>query len=92
MSSLSLPPLAALFLTHFDDIKGQSVIFYASLPDLPPKTIEHTTLPSGLHVLDSDLVLFTHHDLPGACSGVGRAMRVREEGGWGRLASCLHLS
>ncbi|WWC99799.1 hypothetical protein V866_006707 [Kwoniella sp. B9012] len=62
----TLPPLAAIFLTHFDDIKGQSVIFYASLPNLPAETIEHTTLPSGLHALDSDLVLFVHHELPGA--------------------------
>ncbi|WVQ85234.1 hypothetical protein IAT38_007399 [Cryptococcus sp. DSM 104549] len=86
MSSLSLPPLAALFLTHFDDIKGQSVIFYASLPDLPSKTIEHTTLPSGLHVLDSDLVLFTHHDLPGA--GVFRS-RKSDEGSRGRRMGTL---
>ena len=27
---MSLPPIAALFLTHFDDIKGQSVTFYES--------------------------------------------------------------
>ncbi|WWD17777.1 hypothetical protein CI109_102218 [Kwoniella shandongensis] len=81
-----LPPLAAIFLTHFDDIKGQSVVFYASLPDLPAKTIEHTTLPSGLHVLDSDLVLFTHHDLPGA--GVFRS-RLSDEGTRGRRMGTL---
>lgn len=27
------PPLAALFLTHFDDIKGQSIVHYVSLDD-----------------------------------------------------------
>ncbi|WVQ97265.1 hypothetical protein IAU59_004376 [Kwoniella sp. CBS 9459] len=80
------PPLAALFLTHFDDIKGQSVVFYASLPDLPAATIEHTTLPSGLHALDSDLVLFTHHDLPGA--GEFRS-RLSDEGARGRRMGTL---
>jgi hypothetical protein len=28
--TLSFPPLAAIFLTHFDDIKGQSVLYYKS--------------------------------------------------------------
>ncbi|WRT64258.1 uncharacterized protein IL334_001189 [Kwoniella shivajii] len=82
----SLPPLAALFLTHFDDIKGQSVVFYASLPNLPAETIEHTTLPSGLHVLESDLVLFEHHDLPGA--GLFRS-RLSDEGTRGRRMGTL---
>ncbi|WVF70901.1 hypothetical protein IAT40_005696 [Kwoniella sp. CBS 6097] len=82
----SFPPLAALFLTHFDDIKGQSVVFYASLPNLPASTIEHTTLPSGLHALDSDLVLFTHHDLPGA--GEFRS-RLSDEGSRGRRMGTL---
>ncbi|WWC86366.1 uncharacterized protein L201_001242 [Kwoniella dendrophila CBS 6074] len=83
---VSLPPLAAIFLTHFDDIQGQSVIFYASLPNLPADTIEHTTLPSGLHALDSDLVLFTHHELPGA--GVFRS-RLSDEGARGRRMGTL---
>ncbi len=30
---MSIPPLAALCLTHFDEVKGQSVIFYASTDD-----------------------------------------------------------
>ncbi|WWC58490.1 uncharacterized protein I303_101033 [Kwoniella dejecticola CBS 10117] len=83
-----LPPLAAIFLTHFDDIKGQSVIFYASLPNLPAETIEHTTLPSGLHALDSDVVLFTHHELPGA--GVFRS-RLNDESARGRRMGTLGI-
>ncbi|WVR05979.1 hypothetical protein IAU60_003007 [Kwoniella sp. DSM 27419] len=83
---LGLPPLAALLLTHFDDTKGQSVVFYASLPNLPPDTIEHTTLPSGLHALDSDLVLFTHHELPGA--GVFRS-RLSDDSARGRRMGTL---
>ncbi|WWC66490.1 uncharacterized protein I206_100392 [Kwoniella pini CBS 10737] len=83
---VNLPPLAAIFLTHFDDIKGQSVIFYASLPNLPAETIEHTTLPSGLHALDSDLVLFTHHELPGV--GVFRS-RLNDESARGRRMGTL---
>ncbi|WVW82422.1 hypothetical protein I302_104432 [Kwoniella bestiolae CBS 10118] len=82
----TLPPLAAIFLTHFDDIKGQSVVFYASLPNLPAETIEHTTLPSGLHALDSDLVLFIHHELPGA--GVFRS-RLSDESSRGRKMGTL---
>lgn len=27
----AFPPLASLFVTHFDDIKGQSVAYYVSL-------------------------------------------------------------
>ncbi|OCF45353.1 hypothetical protein I317_00876 [Kwoniella heveanensis CBS 569] len=86
VGAAEFPPLASLFLTHFDDIKGQSVIFYASIPNLPASTIEHTTLPSGLHALDSDLVLFTHHDLPGA--GEFRS-RLSDEGARGRRMGTL---
>lgn len=28
----AFPPLAALFLTYFDDLKGQTVSYYSSLP------------------------------------------------------------
>lgn len=73
-----LPPLAALFLTHFDDLKGQTTTFYRSISpeSLPPGLIEHTTLPSGLHTLKEDLVLFTHGtlDLPGV--GLFRSVEV----------------
>jgi len=31
--SSSFPPLAALFLTHFHDLTGQEVAYYASLSD-----------------------------------------------------------
>lgn len=75
--SSTFPPLAALFLTHFDDLKGQEVVYYTSvsdcmsrmviqlMPALPPNVIEHTTLPSGLHLRNDDLVAFSHHGLPG---------------------------
>ena len=96
----ALPPIAALFLTHFEDKQGQVVIYYKSVQgeeilqharqhmlilDLPPGLIEHTTLPSGLHLLDSDLVFFTHGPrlLPGVglfkgteVNGVGRGRRM----------------
>lgn len=104
---MSFPPLAALFLTHFDDIKGQSTIFYTSNDGegkislhsiislskshsglaLTPKQIEHTTLPSGLHVLTADLILFTHHHLPGI--GLFRSRDTPDEGGRGRRMGTL---
>ncbi|EIW72588.1 hypothetical protein TREMEDRAFT_25151 [Tremella mesenterica DSM 1558] len=60
-----LPPLSALFLTHFDDIKGQSVIYYkSSFPNLSSDNIEHSSLPSGLHTTSEDVVFFSHHNLP----------------------------
>lgn len=31
----AFPSLAAVFLTYFDDIKGQSVLYYSSLPGKP---------------------------------------------------------
>ncbi|BEI85320.1 hypothetical protein CcaverHIS002_0507210 [Cutaneotrichosporon cavernicola] len=88
---MSWLPLAALFLTHFDDLTGQEVVYYRSLSDdttLPPALIEHTTLPSGLHTRGSDLVVFTHHGLPGA--GVFRS-RTREgvDAGRGRRMATL---
>ena len=77
-TSSPFPPLAALFLTHFDDLKGQTTIYYQSLSEstLGPGQIEHSTLPSGLHTLKSDLVLFTHgnEDLPGV--GLFRSVEV----------------
>ena len=36
--SLPSPPVAALFLTHFDDIKGQSIIFYTSINNTSPSS------------------------------------------------------
>lgn len=97
----TLPPLAALFLTHFHELKGQEVVYYASLSDgafaTPPCAsapllltfstdlqaglIEHTSLPSGMHLRDTDLVVFSHHGLPGA--GLFRS-RVLEGEGAGR--------
>ncbi|KAK4685496.1 hypothetical protein P7C73_g4659, partial [Tremellales sp. Uapishka_1] len=98
MSSLS-PRTTALFLTHFDDIEGQSVVYYQSIPSLPAANIEHSTLPSGLHSLSSDYILFTHDDYPAiglftsseTASGRGRRMgtlgicleKGREEELWG---------
>lgn len=40
----AFPPLAAVFLTYFDDIKGQSVLYYSSLPGKPYPSL-HTSLP-----------------------------------------------
>jgi hypothetical protein len=84
-----IPPLGAIFLTHFHDTKGQNVVHYISNDDtsespsstlcergcreekmdnigrwlmieLGKGTIEHTTFPSGLHVLEEDFFGFRH--------------------------------
>ena len=46
----------------------------------PPGQIEHTTLPSGLHALPTDLILFTHgeEDMPGI--GLFRSRKTGEGG------------
>ncbi|WVO24479.1 uncharacterized protein IAS62_005847 [Cryptococcus decagattii] len=80
----AFPPLAAVFLTHFDDIKGQSVLYYSSLADIPAGTIEHTTLPSGLHNLSEDLICFRHHDRPGVGLFRSREKPEGENRGRGR--------
>ena len=56
--------------------------------DLPAGTIEHTSLPSGLHTCKSDLVLFTHGegDIPGV--GLFRSVEV-ESAGRGRRMGTL---
>ncbi|ORX36087.1 hypothetical protein BD324DRAFT_630100 [Kockovaella imperatae] len=88
---MPLPPITALFLTHFDDIKGQSVTFYESASPnvLPEEGIEHKTLPSGLHTLTSDLILCTHHGLP--CVGVFRSRERQDGGGRGRAMGTLGI-
>ncbi|ORY33712.1 hypothetical protein BCR39DRAFT_518735 [Naematelia encephala] len=77
---MSFPPLAGLFVTHFDDIKGQSIVFYVSSDSkaLPAGTIEHSSLPSGLHALSSDLVFFRHYDR--LCVGLFRSRDVTGQG------------
>ena len=80
LSMTSFPPLAAIFLTHFDDVKGQSVASYRAVDGLGPDLIEHSTLPSGLHQVESDLVLFTHHGLPGAAIFRSREDSTRARG------------
>ncbi|TXT09039.1 hypothetical protein VHUM_02513 [Vanrija humicola] len=84
----TFPPIAALFLTHFDDLKGQEVTYYRSLSEaatLPPKLIEHASLPSGLHLLDEDLITFSHHGFP----GVGLFRSRQAVGGRGRRMGTL---
>lgn len=51
---------------------------------LPPGRIEHTSLPSGLHQRDQDLVTFTHGGLPGA--GLFRS-RAQETGRGRRMGT-----
>ncbi|WVQ77081.1 hypothetical protein IAR50_006764 [Cryptococcus sp. DSM 104548] len=80
----ALPPTAAIFLTHFHDTKGQSVLYYKSLPDVSPGTLEHTTLPSGLHNLNHDLVLFRHDQRIGAGLFRSRERTEQDHGGRGR--------
>ncbi|ODN91998.1 hypothetical protein L198_05670 [Cryptococcus wingfieldii CBS 7118] len=79
-----LPPLAALFLAHFHDTAGQHLLYYRAPPDLPQATLEHTALPSGLHNLHHDLVLFTHHHKHGAGLFRSRARTHQDNGGPGR--------
>ncbi|OXG73593.1 cytoplasmic protein [Cryptococcus neoformans var. grubii Br795] len=80
----AFPSLAAVFLTYFDDIKGQSVLYYSSLPDIPEGTIEHATLPSGLHNLSEDLICFRHHGRPGVGLFRSREKPEGENRGRGR--------
>ncbi|WVN85166.1 uncharacterized protein L203_100311 [Cryptococcus depauperatus CBS 7841] len=84
MDSFTFPPLAALFLTHFDDVKGQSVLYYSSLPDLSAENIEHTTLPSGLHIVEEDLVIFKHNGLNGVGLFRNKLRQEGDRGGRGR--------
>jgi hypothetical protein len=98
--SPTFPPLAALFLTHFHDLSGQEVVYYASMSngthislayeantaeDLPASLIEHASLPSGMHQRSEDLVTFAHHGLPAA----GLFRSCTKEGGRGRRMGTL---
>lgn len=55
---------------------------------LPPGVIEHTTLPSGMHLLETDLIAFSHEGLPGAGLFRGRTMEG-EGAGRGRRMGTL---
>lgn len=80
-------PVIGLFLTHFDDIKGQCVVYYKAKDEelLPPGQIEHSTLASGLHLLSTDLVLFTHSGFPAA--GLFRSRHTGEVGRGRRMGT-----
>jgi hypothetical protein len=84
---MTIPPLAAIFLTHFDDIKGQTILYYRSLPNVPATGIEHKTLPSGLHLLTTDEIYFTHHELPGIAVFRSRIRPSTDVGRGRRMAS-----
>jgi hypothetical protein len=51
--------MKALFYAYFDETKGQTLKHW--LGDLSPGHIEQTVLPSGLHHVDRDVVVFRHH-------------------------------
>lgn len=80
-------PVIGLFLTHFDDIKGQCVVYYKAKVEelLPPGQIEHSTLASGLHLLSTDLVLFAHCGFPAA--GLFRSRHTGEVGRGRRMGT-----
>lgn len=59
-------------------------MYYSSLPDIPEGTIEHATLPSGLHNLSEDLICFRHHGRPGVGLFRSREKPEGENRGRGR--------
>ncbi|KAI5848877.1 hypothetical protein BZA05DRAFT_403010 [Tricharina praecox] len=68
-----LPPLAALFLIHFDTKKGYTIEWHQTAsPDVDLDGVEFKSLPSGLHNLSEDLVYFVH----GAYAGLSAFLHV----------------
>lgn len=49
--------MRALFYAYFDEIKGQSLQYWRGDE---PGHIEQTVLPSGLHHVDEDIIIFRH--------------------------------
>ena len=50
--------MKALFYAYFDETKGQTLQYWRG--DLASGHIEQTVLPSGLHHVDEDVVVFRH--------------------------------
>ncbi|KAF8253618.1 hypothetical protein K440DRAFT_575470 [Wilcoxina mikolae CBS 423.85] len=68
-----LPPLAALFLIHFDTKKGYTIEWARTCDGVDLDGVEFKSLPSGLHNLQEDLVYFVH----GAYAGVSAFVNVK---------------
>ncbi|KAF8532911.1 hypothetical protein BDD12DRAFT_949778 [Trichophaea hybrida] len=68
-----LPPLAALFLIHFDTKKGYTIEWARTCGGVDLDGVEFKSLPSGLHNLQEDLVYFVH----GTYAGVSAFVNVK---------------
>ncbi|KPM42594.1 hypothetical protein AK830_g3959 [Neonectria ditissima] len=55
------PPIAALFLIHFDVKAGYTIVWKQSAPGVELEgLVEYKSLPSGLHTVSDDLIYFVH--------------------------------
>ncbi|KAH6998864.1 hypothetical protein BKA56DRAFT_470171 [Ilyonectria sp. MPI-CAGE-AT-0026] len=55
------PPIAALFLIHFDVKAGYTIVWKQSAPGVELEgLVEYKSLPSGLHTVSNDLIYFVH--------------------------------
>ncbi|KAH7162293.1 hypothetical protein B0J13DRAFT_5170 [Dactylonectria estremocensis] len=55
------PPIAALFLIHFDVKAGYTIVWKQAAPGVELEgLVEYKSLPSGLHTVSNDLIYFVH--------------------------------
>ncbi|KAI9754813.1 MAG: Severe Depolymerization of Actin [Chaenotheca gracillima] len=66
LSQHDIPPIAALFVAHFDLKIGYKLGWKRSLPDVELEgVVEYKSLPSGLHTVEEDLIYFVHDQYAG---------------------------
>ncbi|KAI5817253.1 hypothetical protein BZA77DRAFT_38063 [Pyronema omphalodes] len=95
-----LPPVAALFLIHFDTKKGYNIAWSRTANGVDLDGVEFKSLPSGLHNLKEDLVYFVHGPYAGTSAFLNVAAGAEERGAlmvsagvlvplsYGRLGRC----
>ncbi|KAI9849175.1 MAG: hypothetical protein M1837_005405 [Sclerophora amabilis] len=61
-----VPPIAAIFVAHFDVKVGYKLGWTRSNPDVALEgVVEYKSLPSGLHNVEEDLIYFVHDQYAG---------------------------
>ncbi|KZF24075.1 hypothetical protein L228DRAFT_244949 [Xylona heveae TC161] len=74
-----LPPVAAVFLIHFDIKAGYTVGWKRCLPEVDLEGfVEFKSLPSGLHKVHEDLVYFVHDQYAGISAYVNEPAAASE--------------
>ncbi|KAL7272022.1 hypothetical protein RUND412_005192 [Rhizina undulata] len=102
ISSLEIPPVAALFVVAFDQRAGYVIRWQESIEGVNLDGVEFKSLPSGLHALKEDLVYFVHPPYAGLSAFMNVPAPSSQRGAhlfsigllvplsYGRLGRCWH--